>query len=233
MSSAIGSAKKPSRWAYGLRSVFTHGVKAVVSLDKAITHIINSKLYVNNAAIKSPEYRATDNDSAVIQLLEEADTEIFHTRESVAEATRKTGDLLKMTFPSEANAYGKTMDQALGLPSRADTTTPKGSWIDELMIAYDSVIAAVSRLKNRVIPALEQAKKDEIEAKELGGWDPELLRDIEYLGVKAAVTEGLRDINDAHDRLSRVSKRIAVVLNKHEIKDFEKKHDYNLRHYLK
>ena len=234
LSTAVRStSNRPSRWAYELRSVFAHGVRAVASLDKAITHTINSKIYVKTAAGKSPEYRATDNDSAVMQLLEEADAEIIQTRQAVAEATRKTGNMLKKTFPSEASAYGKTIDEALGRVSRTDTTTPKGSWIEELNIAYDSVIAAASRLKNSVIPTLEQAKKDENEAKELGSWDPKLLRDIEKLGVKEAVTAGLRDLNDAHDRLSRVAKRMAAELKKHGIKGFEKKHDYNLRHYLK
>jgi hypothetical protein len=233
LSEAIGSADHPGRWANELRSVYSDGVIAVKALDKAMTHVINSKIYFEIAAKGSPEGTVADDDIAVLRLFKESDAEITQTREIVAEFVRKTGDMLIEVFPIEAEGYHATAKKALGKASRTDTTTPKGSWNKALEAAYDSVIAAASQVKNRAIPGLEQAQLDVAHANERGGWDPNLLLDIKNLGVETGTIEGLRDLRDAHERLSEVAKKMAKELKKHGVKDFEKKHDYNLRHFLK
>lgn len=231
MSSMIGSHLRPAKWALELRSAFSHGVKTVTSLDKAITQVINSKIYVKAAASGTPDRMATDDVSAVMQKLEEADTEISRARTDVADVTRRIAMELKATFPDDDAAYQKTVDEKLGRPSRSDTTTPKNSWVMELKAAYDSVISAASMLKNMSIPMLEQAQMDGEKALDESAHDSARIEDIK---IDEVTTQGLRDLKDAHKRLSDdVAIKIAAELKKHAIKDFDKTHAYNLRHYLK
>lgn len=233
LSSLINSHLRPALWAMEMRSAFSHGVMTVSSLDKAMTQVINSIAYLKAAAKGSPDRQATDEDHDAMQLLEEADTEITQTRQVVADSTRMMGERLKVPFPEDAAAYQQTMDEKLGRPSRADSTTPKGTWTKELKTAYDSVIAAASQLKNRAIPSLEQVKVDGRRALDNVSWDPEHARRVRDMKIEEASVAGLRDLKDAHNRLSRVAKKMAKELKKHAIKDFDKTHDYNLRHYLK
>jgi len=230
MSGLIDFHTRPARWALELRSAFTHGVMTVTSLDKAITQVINSKIYVKAAATGTPNPQATDDDSIVLQKLEEADTEISRARTDVADVTRRIAAVLREPFPDDVAAYQQTIDEKLGRPSRSDTTTPKGSWVKELKAAYDSMISAASRLKNRSVPALEQAQRDGNLALEESAHDSTR---IENIKIKEVAIRGLRDLKDAHGRLSEVAKKIAAELKKHDIKDFARTHDYNLRHYLK
>lgn len=230
LSSMIGAHLRPAKWELELRSAFMHGVATVTSLDKAITQVINSKIYVKTAASES--YRMAIDGmaidvSAVMQLLEEADTEISSTRTDVAEVIRRMVAELRKQYPDDAAAaeYQQTVDKKLMRPSRVDTTTPKGSWVKELKAAYDSVIAAASLLKNRSIPMLEQAKKD-------GRLALEETARMQNIKIEEVATRGLRDLKDAHGRLSDVAKKIADELSKHNIKNFARTHDYNLRHYL-
>lgn len=232
LSGMIGQWERPAQWSLDMRSAFSHGAMTVSSLDKAMLQVINSKVYFKAAVTGSADRQATDDDAAVMQLLEEADTEITQTRQAVADSTRKMGVELKRAFPEDAAFYQKTMDENLGRPSRSDTTTPKGTWTKELKTAYDSVIAAASRLKHSSIPALEQVKVDG-RAVLNESWDPEHTQKVLDMKIEKVSDAGLRDLKDAHERLSKVAKKMATELKKHDIKDFAKTHDYNLRHYLK
>lgn len=216
-----------------MRSAFSHGVMTVISLDKAMTQVINSIAYLKAAARGSPDRQATDEDHDAMQKLEEADTEITQTRQAVADSTRMMGEKLKVPFPEDAAAYQETMDAKLGRPSRADSTTPKGTWTKELKAAYDSVIAAASRLKNSAIPLLEQVQVDGRRALDVVSWDPEHAQQVQDMKIEEASAAGLKDLKDAHERLSEIAKKMATELKKHGIKDFDKTHDYHLRHYLK
>lgn len=233
LSEAIGRAGQPGRWLSELRSAFTHGVLTVSSLDKAVTQVINSKIYMDAAAKKSPESQATQDDALVLQLLEETDQEITNAREVVVDATRKIGNVLKKDIFEDAAAYQQTMDEKLNRPSRIDTTIHKDMWIKELHAAYDSVVAAASRLKNSAIPLLDQVKVDSRNALDEAGWNRELTQELQNTRGEEAAVVGIRNLKDAHERLSQVAKKMASELKKHDIKNFDKKHDTNLRKYLK
>ena len=236
LSDMIGQLKNPedwSHWVAEMRSAFSHGVLTVASLDKAMTHVINSKIYFQTAAKNSPDMKVTNEDAAVMQLLEEADTEITGTRQAVADVSRQMGDMLKNVSSANAADYQKTMDDKLGRPSRIDTTTPKGTWIKELNVAYNSVVVATSEIKNRAIPYIIQAKDDFDKAFLAVGWNPELAQKVQDTKTNDITRMGIRDLKDAYERLSIVAIKMASELKKHNIKDFAKTHDYNLRHYLK
>lgn len=225
----------PPKWVLEMRSAYSHGVQVIKSLNTTIQHVINAKTYHVSSVKASPEHRATTQDARIQQLLSEAKRELSGSRTDIISIVKKMGTELAsepmIDYPSFPADHQKHITDLMSPLSSSDTTSKKGSWVAELSAAYKASVVAVSLIKERAIPNLEQVRS-EVMGVNLHVYGTTAQERVRAMQIHDTAFDIIRELKDAQSRLSVVTKKIATELKKHNIKDFDKTHDYNLRHYL-